>query len=98
MSGKQHDMLVWPSGTSHDVKYCVSYRYPVDNGLCNQMESHINAIALSAATSAHAMLLPASRTRDSFAKSYKNTTFTCLNSSNIFNIAATRKALSGVQR
>ena len=76
----------------------MSCRYPADNGLCNQMDAHMSAIALSAALSAHAMLLAPSKTRDSFAKSYNNAAFTCLDSSKIFNIAATRKALSGVQR
>ena len=75
---------------------CVPYRYTVGGGLCNQLGAHINAIALSAALGAHSLVLPTSATRDSFAKAFMDTEFMCVDSSTLFDFAATREALYGV--
>ena len=84
--------------TTDNMDDRVPYRYTVKNGLCNQMEAHINAIAISAALGAHSLVLPSSTTRDSFGRAFSDTTFTCVDSSSLFDVAATREALYGVQR
>ena len=78
------------------MNLCVPSRYTVGGGLCNQLGAHINAIALSAALGAHSLVLPSSATRDSFAKAFMDTEFMCVDSSALFDVAATREAIYGV--